>query len=321
MRWGILGASRFALKQMAPALHAARGAQLVALATSDRAKAAPFVDLVPDLQVVTDYDALLADPQIDAIYIPLPNHLHVPWTLRALAAGKHVLCEKPMTLTTAEYETVAQAAERAGKHCAEAYMIVHHPQFIRARELVQQGAIGKLLHVDAVFSFDNGAAIGDFRNKPETGGGGLRDIGVYAFGATRFVSGQEPVAIPYANLRFENEVDVFAHVAAAFPDFTLNAMVSIRMHPRQSIVFHGDKGLLTLTCPFNANVHDLAELVLENNGQTVVTERWPAVNQYVLQVENFETTAATGAAYPCPLAFSRGTQEMMDMVFAAGQQT
>ncbi|MFT6119130.1 MAG: putative dehydrogenase [Yoonia sp.] len=303
---------------MAPAIHTARGAQLVALATSDPAKAAPFTAIAPDLQVFDTYDALLADPAIDAVYIPLPNHLHVPWTLKALAAGKHVLCEKPITMQASEFDQLQAAADATGKLCAEAYMIVHHPQFIRARELVQGGAIGRLRHVDCVFSFNNADAVGDIRNKPETGGGGLRDIGVYAFGAARFVSGQDPVSIPYANLTFENDVDVFAHVAAEFPDFTYGATVSIRMQPRQSVTFHGDTGFLTLTCPFNANVHNIAELILENDGQRVVTERWPAVNQYVLQVENFERSVATGAAYPCPLSFSRGTQEMMDMVFTAG---
>ena len=321
MRWGILGASRFALKHMAPAIHAARGATLCALATSDAVKADAFMAFAPDLRVLPTYDALLADPQIDAVYIPLPNHLHVEWTLKALAAGKHVLCEKPMTLHADEFEHVIAAARDAGKFCAEGFMIVHHPQFIRARDLVQSGAIGQLRHVDCVFSFNNAAATDDIRNKPDTGGGGLRDIGVYAFGAARYVSGQDPVAIPYANLQFENGVDVFAHVAAEFADFTFNAVVSIRMQPRQSVVFHGDKGVLTLTCPFNAGVFDIPTLVLENDGTRVVTERWPAVNQYVLQIENFVASAMTGVAYPCPMSFSRGTQDMMDMVFAAGHRT
>lgn len=320
MRWGILGASRFAAKHMAPAIHAAADARLAAIATSDPAKAAPFIAIAPDIGVFADYDAILADPTIDAVYIPLPNHLHVHWTLRALAAGKHVLCEKPMTLQAAEFDQIATAAKQAGKFCAEAYMIVHHPQFTRARALVQDGAIGQLRHVDTVFSFHNTQA-NDIRNRPETGGGGLRDIGVYTFGAARFVSGEDPVAITYADVQFENGVDIFAHIAARFPSFTYGALVSIRMHPRQSITFHGDKGVLTLTCPFNANVYDTAELVLENDGQRVVTERWPAVNQYILQVENFQNAALTGAPYPCPLSFSRGTQDMMDMVFAAGQPT
>ncbi len=319
MRWGILGASRFALNHMGPAIHAARGAELAGIATSDPAKAVPFSEFAPRLRVFDDYETLLADPDIDAVYIPLPNHVHVAWARKALAAGKHVLCEKPIAMVAADFDLLEADAATAEKLCAEAFMIVHHPQFERARALVQGGAIGKLVHVDCTFTFNNAAAAGDIRNRAETGGGGLRDIGVYAFGATRFVSGQEPVAITHADLRFENGVDVFANSTAAFEGFTANALVSIRMHPRQTITFHGDSGFVTLTCPFNAGVHDVPTLVLENDGKRVVTERWPAVNQYVLQVENFVASATAGSAYPCPLSFSRGTQEMMDMVFAAGQ--
>ena len=319
LRWGILGAANFAQKHMGPAIHAAKGAELVALATSSPDKAAGFQAFAPNVRIHDSYDALLADPAIDAVYIPLPNHLHVAWSLKALAAGKHVLCEKPMTLHAGEFDQLIAARDASGKLAAEAYMIVHHPQFIRARALVQGGAIGQLLHVDATFSFFNDDAA-NIRNQAQAGGGGLRDIGVYTFGAARFVTGQEPLAIPYAKLRLDNDVDIFAQVAADFPGFSYSAMVSIRMFPRQEITFHGEKGVLKLTCPFNANVFDSAVLTLETDGQTVTTERWPGVNQYVLQVENFCQTVQTGAAYPCPLEFSRGTQHMMDMVFTAGGQ-
>ena len=319
LRWGILGAANFARKHMGPAIHAAKGAELAALATSSPQKAAGFEAFAPGIRVHDSYDALLADPAIDAVYIPLPNHLHVEWSLKALAAGKHVLCEKPMTLQADEFDQLIAARDASGKLAAEAYMIVHHPQFIRTRELVQGGAIGKLVHVDATFSFFNDDA-NNIRNKPEAGGGGLRDIGVYTFGSARFVTGQEPVAIPYAKLRMDNDVDVFAQVSADFADFTYTATVSMRMFPRQEITFHGDKGVLKLTCPFNANDFDAATLTLETEGQTVTTERWPGVNQYVLQVENFCNAVQTGAAYPCPLEFSCGTQKMIDMVFAAGGQ-
>ena len=320
IRWGVLGAAHFAREHMAPAIHAARGAELVALATSDPAKAQGFLDFAPGMQVFDSYDALLADPGIDAVYIPLPNHLHVDWTIKALEAGKHVLCEKPIALAAGQFDDLIAARDKAGKLAAEAFMIVHHPQFIRARELVQGGAIGRLCHVDATFTYNNAGADQNIRSRPETGGGGLPDIGVYTFGSARFVTGQEPVTVPYANLTYENGVDVIARVAADFPDFTYSALVSMRMQPRQQITFHGDTGVLRLTCPFNANLFDVAQLTLENAGQTVVTERWPAANHYVLQVENFCKSVRDGADYPCPLEFSRGTQEMMDMVFAAGGQ-
>ena len=317
LSWGILGAANFARTHMGPAIHAAKGAKLAALATSSAEKAEGFQAFAPDLRVHGSYDDLLADPEIDVVYIPLPNHLHVEWAKKALAAGKHVLSEKPMTLQADEFDGLIAARDEAGKLAAEAYMIVHHSQFQQARKLVQQGAIGELVHVDATFSFYNDDA-DNIRNRPEKGGGGLRDIGVYTFGAARFVTGQEPESIPFAHLRYANGVDVFAQVAAKFPDFTYAATVSMRAHPRQSVVFHGTKGVLTLSCPFNAGVFDVAELRLVQAGQPTQIERWPSENHYVNQVENFCHSVQTGADYPCPLEFSRGTQVMMDMVFAAG---
>jgi predicted dehydrogenase len=320
IRWGILGAADFARRFMGPAIHAAQGAELVALATSSPAKAAGFAAFAPAIRVHDSYDALLADPEIDAVYIPLPNHLHVEWSLKALAAGKPVLCEKPMGLDAADYDRLIAARDSAGLLAAEAYMIVHHPQFIRARALLQDGAIGRLVHVDTTFTYNNAGDDTNIRNRPETAGGALRDIGVYTFGAARFVTGQEPQDVGYADLRLENDVDTFAQVAARFPDFTYAAIVSMRMQPRQQITFHGDKGVMRLTCPFNANVFDIAQLTLETGANTVTTERWPGVNHYVLQVENFGHALRGDAAYPCPLEFSRGTQAMMDMVFAKGAQ-
>ncbi|MDX8354429.1 Gfo/Idh/MocA family oxidoreductase [Cognatiyoonia sp. IB215182] len=318
LRWGVLGAANFAREQMAPAIQVAKGAELAALATTLPAKAAGFEAFAPGITVHDSYDALLADPSIDAVYIPLPNHLHVEWTIKALEAGKHVLCEKPMAMAASDFDRLIAARDASGKLAAEAFMIVHHPQFNRARELVQGGAIGRLVHVDAFFSYFNDDAT-NIRNRAAAGGGGLRDIGVYTFGAARFVTGQEPERIPYAKLRFENDVDIFAQVAADFPDFSYAAVVSMRMFPHQGINFFGEKGVLRLTCPFNANVFDLAALTLETDTGSVVTERWPATNHYVLQVENFGKSVQTGAAYPCPLEFSRGTQHMMDMVFTAGR--
>ncbi|KAA9010198.1 Gfo/Idh/MocA family protein [Histidinibacterium aquaticum] len=318
IRWGILGASNFAKGQMGPAIHAASGAELAALATSSPDKAEGFRAFAPGLRVHDSYEALLADPEIDAVYIPLPNHLHVEWALKTLDAGKPVLVEKPLGLTAADFDPVIAKRDETGILAAEAYMIVHHPQFQRARELVQGGAIGDLVQVDAVFSFDNRDA-GNIRNRPETGGGALYDIGVYIFGAARFVTGQEPEEITLANLRRENGVDVFTQVAARFPDFAYSGTVSMRAFPRQYITFHGEKGLITLTCPFNANVHDLAELRLEREAGKVELERWPRDNHYVLQVEAFGRALRQGESYACPLEFSRGTLRMIDMVFAAAE--
>ncbi len=316
VRWGILGAANFALKHMGPAIHAARGGRLAALATGSADKAAGFDAFAPGLEVHADYDALLADPDIDAVYIPLPNHLHVEWTKRALEAGKHVLCEKPMTMAASEFDDLIAARDRSGLLAAEAYMIVHHPQWSRARDLLAEGAVGTLRAVNAAFSFNNPDP-GNIRNKPETGGGSLPDIGVYICGATRFATGEEPEAVLFADIDRENGVDTRAHMAARFPSFLFTGYTSTRMAPWQEVVFHGTEGILKLTTPFNAGVYGLAELHLQDAEQRVRVERFPADNHYVRQVEAFNASVRDGTAYPCPLEFSRGTQAMLDMVYAA----
>ena len=319
VRWGVLGAARFAREQMAPAIHAADGAELAALATSDPAKAAGFQAFCPGITLHGSYDALLADPTIDAVYIPLPNHLHVEWTLKALAAGKHVLTEKPIALRAEEIDQIIAARDRSGLLAAEAYMIVHHPQWQRAKAWLAAGEIGDLVHADVAFSF-NLADMDNIRMKPETGGGSLRDIGVYTFGCTRFVTGAEPVDLS-ARIARHNGVDVFAQVAATMEGptgrFTYGSITSMRMYNRQVATFQGTKGMIRLEGgPFNANVNDLAEVELHQNGNRVTVERFPTDNHYKLQVEAFNRSVRTGAAYPCPLEFVRGTQAMMDRVYA-----
>jgi predicted dehydrogenase len=318
VRWGVLGAARFAREQMAPAIHAAEGAELAALATSDPAKAEGFRAFCPGIAVHGSYEALLADPTIDAVYVPLPNHMHVEWTLKALAAGKHVLTEKPIALKAREIDQIIAARDRTGLLAAEAYMIVHHPQWQRAKEWLEAGEIGTLVHADVAFSFHltDGSNI---RMKPETGGGSLRDIGVYTFGCARFVTGAEPVDIS-ARIHRDNGVDTFAQVAAVMEGphgrFTYGSMTSMRMYNRQTATFQGTKGMIRLDGgPFNANVNDLAAVELHRDGNRVVRDRFPTANHYKLQVEAFGRTVRTGEPYPCPLEFVRGTQAMMDRVY------
>lgn len=318
-RWGILGAAKFAREHMGPAIHAAKGAELAALATSDPAKAGPFRAFCPGLRVLDSYDALLADPEIDVIYVPLPNHMHAEWTLKALAAGKHVLCEKPITMHAAEFDQLIAARDAAGKLAAEGYMIVHHPQWQRVRDMVQNGAIGQLRHVTGAFSFDNRTDVNNIRNKAETGGGGLRDIGVYVFGSARYAMGCEPDEVT-AQIEWENGFDTFADVQARFGDVTYSAYVSIRMHPYQEMCFHGTTGLIRLTAPFNAGVFGEARIEWHKPDLVVEVFRFPADNHYVYQVEAFCRSVRDGEPYPCPLEFSRGTQRMIDLALTSGQE-
>ena len=315
IRWGILGASKFAREFLGPAIHAAPGGEFVALATRDVSRAGPFSDFCPGLRVFESYEKLLEDPDIDAVYIPLPNSMHVEWSIRAAEAGKHVLCEKPVAMRESEFDDLIAARDRTGKLIAEAYMIVFHPQWQRVKSLILEGAIGKLVHVYGAFSFDNREDRDNIRNRAETGGGALRDIGVYIFGSTRFVTGQEPDEVT-ARIRYENGVDVFSDVQAQFPGFTYSAYVSTRLHPHQEMVFHGEKGVIRVMTPFNAQVFGDAQVELAR-GLSRTVDRFSQARQYELQVTAFNHSATGGSDYPCPLEFSRGTQRMIDMAFAA----
>lgn len=314
VRWGILGAAKFAREFMGPALTLAPGGRLAALATSDPAKAEPLRVFAPGLRVHRSFEALLADPEVDAVYIPLPNHLHVEWSLKAMQAGKHVLCEKPMAMQAADFDRLTAARDAARVQAAEAFMIVHHPQWHRTRQLLAEGAIGRLWRIDGAFSFNNRDP-GNIRNQAGMGGGGLRDIGVYVMGCARFATGLEPTDVQ-ARIQWEDGVDVYAGITARFGDADYVSFTSIRMHPRQEITFHGDEGVLRLPVPFNARVFGEARIELNRGAQTII-ERWPAVNQYELQAAAFNRAVLEGAEYPCPLEFSRGTQVMMDAAFAS----
>lgn len=314
VRWGILGAAKFAREFMGPALTLAAGGRVAALATSDPVKADPFRAFAPGLRVHDSYDALLADPEIDAVYIPLPNRLHVEWSLKAMQAGKHVLCEKPMAMQAGDFDRLIAARDAAGVLAAEAFMIVHHPQWQRARQLLADGAVGRLWRIDGAFSFNNRDP-GNIRNRADMGGGSLRDIGVYVMGGARFATGLEATDVQ-ARIQWENGVDVYAAITAKFGEVDYVNFTSIRMHPRQEITFHGDEGVLRLPVPFNARVFGEARLELHRATETI-TERWPAVNHYELQAAAFNRAVRGGETYPCPLEFSRGTQAMMDAAFAS----
>ena len=318
IRWGILGAAKFAQDHMAPAIHAARDAQLVALATSNSGKAAPFAAIAPGLRVMDSYDSLLADASIDAVYVPLPNSLHVEWTRKALQAGKHVLTEKPIAMQADDIDSLIALRDQTGLQAAEAYMIVHHPQWHDARRLVQDGVIGDLRRVNATFTYDNSGDPGNIRNAVDTGGGSLPDIGVYTLGCARFVTGQEPRDVLFADIARENGVEVQTEAIVTFDGFTLTSLTSMRIQRYQSVTFQGTEGVIELPVPFNPLSYGDAELRLTRGTGPVEVRRYPGVNQYVLQVEAFGAAIRGERAYPCTLEFSRGTQSLIDQIYAKG---
>jgi predicted dehydrogenase len=242
VNWGVLGASNFARKTMAPAINEARRSRLCAVATRDPAKAAPFAERAPGLRVHDSYEAMLTDPEIDAVYIPLPNGLHVEWTERAARAGKSVLCEKPIGLGAHDVERLIALRNDLGVFIAEAWMPAHHPQWTTAREIVQGGGIGRLHTVTGVFTYGLSDPA-NVRNSADLGGGALRDVGVYPIGAFRFATGLEPQVMS-AEAEWEDGIDASTWVQARAGDTRFRFHVSMRTTKRQEMVFEGDGGWL-----------------------------------------------------------------------------
>ena len=319
IRWGILGASKFAREHMGPAIHAARGAVISAVASRNPDSVGPFQEFAAECRAIFGYEALISDRDIYAVYIPLPHHMHVEWTVKALHAGKHVLAEKPIAMQAEDFDNLITARDATGRLAAEAYMIVHHPQWQRARQMVADGAIGRVIHITGGFSYDNSDDPQNIRNQAAMGGGGLRDIGVYVLGSARYVMGAELENIS-AKIRLESGFDTFASMQGNMGEATYSAYVSTRMHPHQEMVFHGSEGVLRLTAPFNANIFGEARIELHQPNLGLRVEKFPAANHYVQQVEAFGHSIRTGAAFPWTLEQARGTQEAIDKVLAIGTE-
>lgn len=312
--WGILGAARIAREWVAPAIHASERGTVAAVASRDPARGGALAGTY-GARLHRSYDALLADPAVDAVYVALPNSEHVAWSLRAIEAGKHVLCEKPLALAAAEIDALIAARDNAGLVAGEAFMVLHHPQWLRLRALVADGSIGRLRSVQGAFAFFNDDP-GNIRNQAALGGGALRDIGVYPCITTRFATGAEPEEIT-AVIEWERGIDATARVMARFADFTLDFYVSMRMAPCQRMTFHGETGWIAVEAPFNAGAYGDEVLEWRRADGLVTRERFPRADQYRAQADAFHASVLDGAPFACPLEFSRGNQAMIDRIYAA----
>src|SRR4051794_14709980 len=217
LKWGILGAAKIARTKVIPAMQKSDRCEILGLASRDSATAKASAEALGISKAYGSYEEMLADPQIEAIYNPLPNHLHVPWSIRAARAGKHVLCEKPIGLSAAEGRALIAARDETGVKIGEAFMVRTHPQWIRVRELVRSGELGELRSVVCAFSYFKWD-LNDIRAKAEWGGGGLLDIGCYPIQLSRFVFEQEPVRVAgIVNLDPDMGVDRLTSGILEFP--------------------------------------------------------------------------------------------------------
>lgn len=321
VRWGILGAAKIAHEWLIPAIMLSREGVVTAIASRDHAKGEAVRERFNIPHLFTSYEGLLASPEVDAVYIPLPNSLHVEWTLKAIAAGKHVLCEKPLAMQAKEIDQVIAARDASGLVVGEGFMVVHHPQWQQVRRQIAEGKIGRLQMVQGSFCYYNEDPK-NIRNRQEVGGGALRDIGVYPLMVTRFVTGQDPKTAQ-ASIEFDPTfgTDRFANCTLDFDDFSLSFYCATQSARRQQMTFHGDRGWLQLDTPFNTNVYDSARIRFRANDSIHYEETiFPGVNQYQLLVDDFNAAVLGKKQFLLPLESSRANQRAIDMLFEAGQR-
>ena len=233
-----------------------------------------------------------------------------------LEAGKHVLSEKPIALAAEEVDGADRARDRSGNLAAEAFMVTHHPQWLRTRELVAGRRHRPAGPVQGAFSFFQHDPV-NIRNDASRGGGALRDIGVYPTVTTRFVTGAEPVAVTHAEIDWDLGVDATVRAMAAFPDFHLESTSRCGWRPGSSMMFHGDGGLSTVHAPFNAYAYADQEIEIRDASGRVHDRALRGAEQYRAQANAFNASVLDGVPYGCTLEFSRGNQRIIDMIYAA----
>jgi D-xylose 1-dehydrogenase (NADP+, D-xylono-1,5-lactone-forming) len=286
LRWGVLGAANIARKRVIPAIQASSNGSVVAIASRDRSRAEALAQAGNIPEVLDDYTALINSPNIDAVYIPLPNSEHHRWTLAAAEAGKHILCEKPLALNAREAEEMVQAAERAGVKLAEAFMYRHHPLVKDLLELLQGGAIGELRIVRSTFSFSV-ADEANIRLSQELGGGALMDVGCYGVDLARLVTGLEPSAVAAVTVNGPSGVDEsFIGVMRFENGVVAEIDVSIRAAGDARYELIGSNGRLYVRHGFRLDPSEEGEIQIMQQGEVSRIFIEP-VDQYQLMVEEF----------------------------------
>ena len=318
LRWGVLGVSKIATEKVIPAMQRGQWSTVAAIASRDRAKADAAAAKLGIATAYGSYEALLADPQIDAVYIPLPNHLHAPWTLHAADAGKHVLCEKPIALNAAEARQLVEVRDRTGVQIQEAFMVRNHPQWLKARELVREGQIGDLRTMLWHFSYFN-AAPSNIRNIAEFGGGGLMDIGCYLINTGRFIFDREPDRVMGL---FDRDpafrTDRMTSLLLDFGAGHLAGTCSTQMLPYQRAHIFGTRGRIEIEIPVNAPP-DRPSRIFVDRGTGVDAIELPICDQYTLQGDLFSRAILDGRPAPVPLEDAVANMACIDAAFRSAE--
>jgi predicted dehydrogenase len=319
LRFGVLSTANIGLKKVIPAMQRGQLTSVAAIASRDLAKAKEAAGALGIPTAYGSYEELLADPNIDAIYNPLPNHLHVPWTVKAAEAGKHVLCEKPLSMTVAEAKTLLDVRARTGVKISEAFMIRSFYQWLRLRELLDEGRVGELRSVTGFFSYFN-TNPANIRNRVETGGGGVYDIGCYCIQASRYAFRQEPTRV-VATLDRDPQMgtDRLASALLEFPAGHAIFTCSTQLIPYQRVHFLGTRGRIEIEIPFNAPIDRPTRLFIDSTGDLsgsgIATETFPVADQYTMQGDAFAKAVFENTQVPVSLEDSIGNMAVIEAIF------
>jgi len=324
LRWGVLGVARIATRKVIPAMQRGTWTSVDAIASRDESRARQAAQELGIPRAHGSYEALIADPDIDAVYIPLPNHLHVEWTRRAAEAGKHVLCEKPIGLTSADAEALLAVRNRTGVLIQEAFMVRTHPQWLRAQDIARSGQIGDVHSIVGYFSFFNDDPK-NIRHKKEWGGGGILDIGCYLVNTARMIYGDEPrkvCALVEESGRFG--VDWLASMMLDFGGARhAVGTCSMQLAHGQRIIISGSLGRVEIEIPFNAPTDRPCRIFVEDAPPGAVPERHlvelPVCDQYTIQGDLFSQAVREKKPAPYPLEDSVRNMRVIDALFRSGE--
>ena len=317
IRWGVLGAANIAVRSVIPAIQRTSSGTLLAIASRDLSKAQRAATSLGIPRAYGSYEALLDDPDIDAVYNPLPNHLHVPWTIRAMRAGKHVLCEKPLALSAAEARMLLAVREETGRVVCEAFMVRSHPQWAHVRALISDGRIGPLRLITGHFSYYR-VDPDDVRSNPAWGGGALMDIGCYPILMSRWLFGAEPVAvIGHYEVDPVLGVDRLGSALMRFANGYATFTFSGQLVPHQSIQIFGTTGRISIDVPFTPRFDAPCIIRLDDGrvpGARGESIELPAADQYARQADHFAAAIRGTGALPMTLDDSIANMATIDAI-------
>jgi predicted dehydrogenase len=319
VKWGVLGVASIATRKVIPGMQKGAFCEIAAIASRDLKKAEGAAKELRIAKAYGSYEELLADKEIEVVYNPLPNHLHVPWTVKAAEAGKHVLCEKPIALNAPEAETLLAVRAQTGVKIGEAFMVKTYPQWLRVRELVREGRIGELKSIITIFSYFNRDA-NNVRHKVEWGGGGLLDIGCYPITLSRWIYGEEPLRVTGT---IENDPEFGTdRLASAVMDFSNGQSIfsiGTQTNYFQRMTLLGTTGRIDVEIPFNAPPDRPLPLTISNGmefaGGTSAMEMIPPADQYAIQGDTFSMAIRENTEVPVPLEDAIGNMKVIDAIF------